>query len=85
MTQVMQGPLFFDEPTDHRIEVSNRPRVVYVCRDFNGEFVRFVAYKTPQEIRREQNKYSPVVNGRRKLCIVGILPTWEVCAWEIGL
>lgn len=68
----MNGPLFFDTPTNHRVLVGGKPRVVHARHDWEGTFVRFVVKKTKAEIEKARKCYLPA-----KVGIVGWFQVYE--------
>lgn len=59
----MNGPLYFDKPTAHRVLVRGKPRVVHERTDWEGRFVRYVVQRTKGEIEAARKAYLPAKVG----------------------
>ena len=68
----MNNVLYKDIPTNHRVLIGNRKRVVYARHDWEGQFVRFVIHKTQAEMETARKKYLPAKVG---------IPSWFQ-VWE---
>lgn len=64
--------LFEDHPTNHRVRVGNRKRIVYARYDFDGSFVRYVGHRSEQDREQVRKKHYGGVK------VVNILSWWEV-------
>jgi hypothetical protein len=59
----MDNVLYQDRPTNHRVLIGNKKRVVHARHDWEGRFVRFVVQRTKGEMEAERKSYLPAKVG----------------------